>query len=90
VLDRNGAAVFVGTSVRVLAIPESVLQDLPPDEAADVASIRGEVLAVYEIDQRGHAWVEKWWHVGHKRSHSHSLALASHEMEVVQGAGGDI
>jgi len=45
----------------------------------------GEVFEVYEIDEHGGAWIEKWWRDGDDVSHSHSLALAPHEMEVVSG-----
>jgi len=42
----------------------------------------GETFEVYEIDEYGSAWMEKvWTQPGGLRTHS--LALASHEMEVV-------
>ena len=47
----------------------------------------GEVFEVREIDEFGSAWVEKWWHDADGQSHNHSLALASHEMEIVEDAG---
>jgi hypothetical protein len=72
-----------------LAIPDTVTRDLLPEEAADVASMQGEVFPVYEIDQWGHAWVEKWWHTAPDQSNSHSLALAADQMEIAQGASSD-
>jgi hypothetical protein len=82
-VDRNGATVAVGSVVRVLDIPESLLAKLSSDEAARVKSMKGAVLSVYEIDEWGSAWVEKWWSVGEEDPRSHSLALGPSEMEVV-------
>jgi len=75
--------------VRVLAVPESVLNRLPPDEASRVRSMVGAALSVYEIDEWGSAWVLKWWDLGKSEAASHSLALAPHEMEVVPSASSD-
>ena len=61
-------------------------RDLPPDEWRDLKTMIGEVFEVYEIDEHGSAWVEKWWNDADGESHSHSVALASHEMEVVEGS----
>ena len=66
--------------MRVLEIPEFLKRDLPADEWNDLVTMVGEVFEVYEIDQYGSAWVEKVW-TGDGLS-SHSIALASHEMEV--------
>jgi hypothetical protein len=82
-VDRNGTPVAVGTIVRVLEVPESLLAKLPAEETAEVISMRGAAFSVYEIDQWGSAWVEKWWNVGEEHPFSHSLALAPSEMEVV-------
>ena len=46
----------------------------------------GEILEVYEIDDYGSPWVKKWWCLPEGKSFSHSLALASSEMEVVDEA----
>jgi hypothetical protein len=75
--------VTVGTKVRVLGISDSLRRDLPAEEWRDLKTMVGEVFEVYEIDEYGAAWVEKWWHDSDGQSHSHSLALDSHEMEVV-------
>jgi hypothetical protein len=70
-------------------VPERVLAQLPDEEAAHVKSMKGAVLSVYEIDQSGSAWVEKWWHLGEDQAFSHSLALAPSEMEVVASGQSD-
>ena len=58
--DRNGTTVEVGIKVRVLKISESVFNRLSDDEALRVRSMEGESFEVYEIDEWGGAWVEKW------------------------------
>lgn len=81
--DCNGRPVGLGTRVRVLEVAEFLRRDLPPDEWRDLKTMVGEVYEVNEIDEYGVAWVEKWWHHADGGRHSHSLALESHEMEVV-------
>jgi hypothetical protein len=83
--DRHGHPVTVGMRVRVTGIDPSVTRDLPGAEGQDVASMLGEVFEVYEIDERGAAWVEKQWPQSDGASRSHSLALDPREMEVVVG-----
>jgi hypothetical protein len=53
-------------------------------EAVRIQSMLGEILEVYEVDPSGRAWVEKWWQLADGSSASHSIALESHEMELVQ------
>lgn len=81
--DKLGTAVKEGTRVRVIEIASSVLEPLAPAEIVRVQSMLGEVFSVYEVDQWGRAWVEKWWSEGEEHSTSHSLALEAQEMEVV-------
>jgi hypothetical protein len=81
--DRNGLLVQTGTVVRVLQVRPSVLGPLSQEEALRVKSLVGEALSVYEVDEWGSAWVEKWWSEGNGKSASHSLALSPDEMEVV-------
>jgi hypothetical protein len=81
--DISGAVVRVGTRVRVLKISSSVLSQLPQSEADCARSMEGEVFEVYEIDEWGGAWVEKWWRAADGTSSSHSLGLGPSQMEVV-------
>jgi hypothetical protein len=81
--DIHGAAVHVGTQVRVLKISESVLSQLPQSEAEAARAMVGDVLEVYEIDEWGGAWVEKSWLDDDGRMVSHSLGLGPEQMEVV-------
>jgi len=81
--DKNGAVIRVGTRVRVLKISPSVLSQLPKSEAECARSMEGETFEVYEIDEWGGAWVEKWWRTEDGTSSSHSLGLGPNQMEVV-------
>ena len=68
----------------MLGLSPSFLASLPENEIADVTSMIGEVFEVYEIDPYGHPWVCKGWTDSEGGSYySHSLALDSCEMEVV-------
>jgi len=87
VRDINGAAVRVGTRVRVLKISESVLSQLSESEAEAARSMEGEVLEVYEIDEWRGAWVEKSWREDDGTPVSHALGLGPEQMEVVPGPG---
>lgn len=82
-VDQNGTKVEVGTLVRVLAIDPSILERLEANERSAVQAMLGAELEVYEVDARGGAWVEMWWHPSEDRAMSHSLGLAPSEMEVV-------
>lgn len=84
--DCNGATVSIGSVVRVLSIPESVLQPLDEAERSRVQSMRGETFAVYEIDLYGGAWVEKWWHESENKAMSHSLGLSPSAIDLVSDA----
>ena len=81
--DVNGAAVRMGTRIRVLKISPSVLSQLPPSEADCARSMEGEVFEVYEVDEWGGAWVEKKWRAADGTSSSHSLGLGPKQMVVV-------
>jgi len=81
--DINGAAVRVGTRVRVLKISDSVLSQLPESEAQAARLMEGEVLEVYEIDEWGGAWVERTWRGDDGTPVSYSLGLGPEQMEVV-------
>ena len=61
-IDRNGTPVHVGTRVRLLKLAAFLERDLPADEWQRLQTMVGEVFEVYEIDEYGSAWVEKWWH----------------------------
>ncbi|USF86410.1 hypothetical protein [Candidatus Endoriftia persephonae] len=79
---KNGNLVKVGAFVRVIYIDESIIKTLAVEENEDVKSMQNEVLEVYEINEYGQAWVEKYWDLGNGKTESHSLGLCSHELEL--------
>jgi hypothetical protein len=81
-LDRNGKFIKVGNRVRVLAIPPFD-PGLKKKEIARINSMLGEVFKVIDIDEYGHATVEKTWEDA--PGVSHRLALKSNDMERVDG-----
>ena len=83
-LDKVGKPVCVGARVRLLSLSGNWLEDLPDEEKQDVLSMVGEVFEIEEIDEYGHPWVRKSWpNEMEGKCHSHSIALESHEMELV-------
>lgn len=82
--DRAGRAVIVGARVRSLSLSGGWFDRLPPDEKKNVLSMIGEVFEVEEIDEYGQPSVRKSWHNDAKgKCNSHSIALESREMELV-------
>ncbi|WP_018607383.1 hypothetical protein [Uliginosibacterium gangwonense] len=82
--DANGRPVLQGTRVRLLSLSGEWFDNLPADEKADVLSMIGEVFEVTEIDEYGYPWVgESWPDAAKGEWRGHSIALESHEMEVV-------
>lgn len=82
-VDCRGAPVIAGTRVRIFVLAEAVLARLEPHEFERVQSMIGETFEVYEVDEQGGAWVEKWWRETDRKSESHSIGLQPNEMEVV-------
>src|SRR5262249_33208815 len=73
-----------GTRVRVLEVDRALRQAVPSGGWEELQAMVGGTFRVCEIDAHGAAWVETSL-LPHSDggSHSHSLALDSHEMEVV-------
>jgi hypothetical protein len=82
--DINGNTVRVGVHVRLLRLSGRWLDELPPDEKPDVLSMIGGVFEIEEIDEYGHPWIRKSWPNEEEGTcRSHSIALESEEMEMV-------
>jgi hypothetical protein len=83
-VDKHGRPVAVGSRVRLVQLPQSLLNDLPADEVAALRSMLGEVFEVTEIDAYGKPWIGKGWSDPDKGEYKgHSLALEPSEMELV-------
>ena len=83
--DKVGNLVHVGTRVRLLSLSGNWLDELPAEEKTDVISMIGEIFEIEEIDEHGHPWVRKSWaNEAEGTCNSHSIALESHEMELVE------
>ena len=67
----------------LVSIHPSVLASLPDDERQKVTFMEGKVLEVYEVDERGQAWVEMKWQIAPNQMEIHTLGLMPEEMERV-------
>jgi hypothetical protein len=56
-LDRAGQLVSAGDTIRILEIPEWLVHDLPPNEAANIRACTDSLMKVEEIDEYGYFWV---------------------------------
>jgi hypothetical protein len=82
--DKAGNIVQVGARVRLLCLSGKWLEELPVEEKQDVLSMIGKVFEVEKIDEYGCPWIRKLWpNEEEGMCHSHSIALESHEMELV-------
>ena len=82
--DRRGRLVNVGSRVRLISLSGEWFDSLPLDEKADVQSMIGEVFEIEEIDEYGHPWIRKSWSNEKEGTcNSHSIAVESQEIEVV-------
>jgi hypothetical protein len=77
--DIRGRRVQRGSHVRILKISPRALANLDVPSKSCVRSMIGEIFEVFEIDQYGQPWVEKWF----SGDVQHSLSLEATEMELV-------
>ena len=82
-VDRNGNAVAIGDRVRVLEIRPSILKRLAGTEHADVSSMLGQVLEVFDVYDDGQVWVSLSWPRGIGQTEVHSIAVDAHAIELV-------
>jgi len=82
-LDRNGQIVERGDLVRLFAIRPSILKKLAGSELADVSSMLGQVLEVFDVYDDGLVWVSLSWPKGDGTTEIHSIAVDPQAIEVV-------
>lgn len=81
--DRTGRAVGIGDRVRVLAIRPSILKRLTGLEHADVSSMLGQTLEVFDVYENGQVWVSLTWVKDDGSSDVHAIAVDSEDIEKV-------
>lgn len=86
--DRNGAPVGIGDRVRLHAIRPSILARLADPEQADVSSMQGQILVVFDVYDGGQVWVSLSWPRGDGLVETHSIAVDAEAIELVSKAGG--
>ncbi len=83
--DKAGNVVVLGDLVRVMDIDPRITEFLPADEVRDIESMRGEVLAIVELNDTV-AYVEKTWDHGAGRHEFHKIPLWPDHMVLVAAA----
>ncbi len=82
--DRKGREIDVGVKVRLLSLSGIWYEELPIDEKDDINSMIGKVFIIEEIDDYGQPWIRKSWKNQKEGTcNSHSIAVESHEVEIV-------
>jgi hypothetical protein len=84
--DRNGTAVAIGDRVRLLEIRPSILKRLAGSEHADVSSMLGKELEVFDVYDTGQVWVSLAWPRQDGQTELHSIAVDPHAIELVSKA----
>lgn len=83
--DINGKPVKVGSKVRLLSIPDWLIEEVPEDEAIRLKAMIGKIFIVYEIDKYAGVWVEKIFDGPENGQFStHSVSLDSDEIELIE------
>ncbi|MFZ6873703.1 hypothetical protein ACO0LF_16715 [Undibacterium sp. Di27W] len=83
-LDRFGKVVEEDDLVRLLRIRPSILKRLAGDEHADVSSMLGQVLPVYNVFDDGLVWVSLTWKRADGATEIHSIAVDPEAIELVE------
>ncbi len=73
---------FEGSFVKILLLDPKDFGHLDETELAEVVTMIGETLEVYEIDEYNQAWVRKEWWVSEDDMRGHGVGLGSHEFEL--------
>jgi hypothetical protein len=82
-VDRNGKAVAIGDRVRLLEIRPSILKRLAGAEHADVSSMLGQLLEVFDVYDDGQVWVSLSLPRGNGQTEVHSIAVDACAIELV-------
>lgn len=86
-VDRSGNVVERGDRVRLMAIRPSIIERLGIREHADVSSMLGSVLEVFDVYDDGLVWVSLAWLRPDGTTEVHAIAVDSPAIELVSKAG---
>ncbi|MFZ6712493.1 hypothetical protein [Undibacterium sp. TC9W] len=84
--DRFGNIVENDDLVRLLRIRPSILKRLAGDEHADVSSMLGQVLPVFDVYEDGLVWVSLTWKRQDGATEVHAIAVDTDAIELVEKA----
>ncbi|MES2039301.1 MAG: hypothetical protein V4495_15830 [Pseudomonadota bacterium] len=84
--DRNGHIVRDDDYVRLLAIRPSIIKRLAGSELADVSSMLGQTVKVFDIYESGQIWVSMEWRRPDGLTEMHAIAVDTEAIEFVKGA----
>ena len=82
-LDRNGIEVMEGDLVRLLAIRPSIIKRLAGSELADVSSMLGQTVSVFDVYDDGLVWVSISWKRLDGFTELHAIAVDPEAIELV-------
>ena len=85
-IDRSGNIIERGDRVRLLAIRPSILARLGISELADVSSMLGQVLEVFDVYEDGLVWVSLAWPRADGTTEVHAVAVDPPAIELVSKA----
>ena len=86
-IDRHGNPIEVGDIVRVLEIPQCVLDTLDDEERPNIEAMLNNEYAVDELPEPGKASVSVWWKFEDGDHGYGGLYMLSHEFELVKKIG---
>ncbi|MCG7946638.1 MAG: hypothetical protein N0C84_09900 [Candidatus Thiodiazotropha taylori] len=58
-IDAEGNELKSGDTVKILRIPEWLLNNLDEDAIKIIKNCEGSLMKIYEVDEYGYMWVEK-------------------------------
>jgi hypothetical protein len=82
-VDRSGRVVRIGDRVRLLAIRPSILKRITGKERADVSSMLGQILEVFDVYDTGLVWVNLIWKREDGMSEVHAIAVDPDAIELI-------
>ncbi|MBI1771120.1 MAG: hypothetical protein HYR68_01925 [Burkholderiales bacterium] len=85
-VDRNGHIVKEDDEVRLLAIRPSIIKRLAGSELADVSSMLGQTVKVFDVYDSGLVWVRMKWKRPDGLIEIHAIAVDAEAIELVKEA----